>query len=112
MLAGLGWYNNDSILVSIGSGPPVNLSPILKEVEYPGTRLVVTDIAVDHFNRIWIVISHVEQMGTVRMELYYHDLDWQKLELLPGEAIITSLESDRRLGMVYVLTNHSLYRIR
>ena len=46
------------------------------------------------------------------MELYYYDLEWQQLELLPGEEIITSLEADRHLSIVYVLTNHSLYRIR
>ena len=112
MLAGLGWQNNDTILLSIGSGPFANLSPVLEGTEYPGTILIVTDIAVDHFNRIWVVISHVEQMATVRMELYYYDVDWNRMELLPGEPFITSLEADQRLGMVYVLTNHTLYRIR
>ncbi len=112
MLAGLGWYNNDTILVTMGNGPPVNVSPVFEETAFPQTKLVVTDIAVDHFSRIWIVVSRIEKMATVGMELYYHDLEWQQLELLPGEEIITSLEADRRLGIVYVLTNHSLYRIR
>jgi hypothetical protein len=51
-------------------------------------------------------------MATMKMELYYHDLDWHKQELLPGEEYIVSLKADRRLGMVYALTHHSLYRIR
>lgn len=112
MLAGLGWNNNDTILVSIGAGPPANLSPVLEDAIYPETRVIVSEIAVDHFSRTWIVVSYVQNMATVKMELYYHDLDWQKQELLPGEESIVSLEADPRLGMVYVLTNHSLYRIR
>jgi hypothetical protein len=112
MLAGLGWYNNDTILVNIGTGTPANLSPVLEDAIFPETKLIVSDIAVDHFSRTWIVVSHIEKMATVKMELYYHDLDWHQLELLPGEEIITSLEADRGLGIVYVLTNHSLYRIK
>jgi hypothetical protein len=112
MLAGLGWYNNDTILVRIGTGPPANLSPVLEDAIFPDTKLIVTDIAVDHFSRTWIVISHVENLATVKMELYYHDLDWHKHELLPGEEFIVSLEADSRLGILYVLTNHTLYRIR
>ena len=46
------------------------------------------------------------------MELYYHDLDWHKHELLPGEEFIVSLEADRRHGILYVLSNHTLYRIK
>ena len=112
MLAGLGWYNNDTILVTIGTGPPANLSPVLEDIIFPETKLIVSDIAVDHFSRTWIVVSHVENMATVKMELYYHDLDWHKHELLPGEEFIVSLEADSRLGILYVLTNHTLYRIR
>ena len=112
MLAGLGWYNNDTILVSIGAGPPANLSPVLEDAMFPETKLIVSDIAVDHFSRTWIVVNHVENMATLRMELYYHDLDWHKYELLPGEEFIVSLEADSRLGILYVLTNHTLYRIR
>ena len=112
MLAGLGWKNNDTILVSIGTGPPANLSPILEGAEFPHTKLIVKDIAVDHFNRTWIVVNHVEEMATVKMDLYYHDLEWKKLELLPGEEIIASLEADLRLGIIYVLTDKTLYRIR
>ena len=112
MLAGLGWYNNDTILVSIGAGPPANLSPVLEDAMFPETKLIVSDIAVDHFSRTWIVVSHVQNMATVKMELYYHDLDWHKYELLPGEEFIVSLEADSRLGILYVLTNHTLYRIR
>jgi len=108
MLAGLGWYNNDTILVTIGTGAPANFSPVLDEAIFPETKLIVSDIAVDHFSRTWIVVSHVENMATVRMELYYHDLDWHKHELLPGEEFIVSLEADNRLGILYVLT----YRIR
>ncbi len=112
MLAGLGWYNNDTILVNIGTGAPANLSPVLEDAIFPETKLIVSDIAVDHFSRTWIVISHVDKMATVKMELYYHDLDWHKQDLLPGEEFIVSLEADRRLGILYVLTTHSLYRIR
>jgi hypothetical protein len=112
MLAGLGWYNNDTILVSIGTGPPANLSPVLEDAIFPETKLIVSDIAVDHFNRTWIVVRHVENMATLRMELYYHDLDWHKHELLPGEDFIVSLEADSRHGILYVLTSHTLYRIR
>ncbi len=112
MLAGLGWYNNDTILVTIGAGAPANLSPVLDEAIFPETKLIVSNIAVDHFSRTWIVVSHIENMATVRMELYYHDLDWHKHELLPGEDFIVSLEADNRLGILYVLTNHTLYRIR
>ena len=112
MLAGLGWYNNDTILVSIGAGPPANLSPVLEDAMFPETKLIVSDIAVDHFSRTWIVVSHVQNMATVKMELYYHDLEWHKHELLPGEEFIVSLEADSRLGILYVLTNHTLYRIR
>lgn len=111
MLAGLGWYNNDTILVNIGSGLPANLSPILEDATYPETKLIVSDIAVDHFSRTWIVISYVENMTTVKMDLYYYDLDWHKHELLPGEEFIVSLEADSRLGILYVLTNHSIYRV-
>jgi len=112
MLAGLGWYNNDTILVTIGTGAPANLSPVLEDAIFPDTKLIVSDIAVDHFSRTWIVVSHVENMATVKMELYYHDLDWHKYELLPGEEFIVSLEANSRLGILYVLTNHTLYRIR
>jgi len=112
MLAGLGWYNNDTILVTIGAGEPANLSPVLDEAIFPETKLIVSDIAVDHFSRTWIVISHVDNRATVKMELYYHDLDWHKHDLLPGEEFIVSLEADSRLGILYVLTNHTLYRIR
>ena len=112
MLAGLGWYNNDTILVNIGTGPPANLSPVLDDAIFPETKLIVSDIAVDHFSRIWIVVSQVENMATVKMELYYHDLDWQKHELLPGEEFIVSLEADRRHGILYILSNHTLYRIK
>jgi hypothetical protein len=112
MLAGLGWKNNDTILVSIGGGPPANLSPSLEHAEFPHTKLIVADIAVDHFNRTWIVVSHVEDMATVKMELYFHNLEWHKLELIPGEEIIASLEADLRHGIVYVLTDKTLYRIR
>jgi hypothetical protein len=112
MLAGLGWNNNDTILVSIGAGPPANLSPVLEDAIYTETRVIVSEIAVDHFSRTWIIVSYVQNMTTVKMELYYHDLDWHIQELLPGEESIVSLEADPRLGMVYVLTNHSLYRIR
>jgi hypothetical protein len=112
MLAGLGWHNNDTILVSIGTGPPANLSPVLEDAIFPETKLIVSDIAVDHFNRTWIVVRHVENMATLRMELYYHDLDWHKHELLPGEDFIVSLEADSRHGILYVLTSHTLYRIR
>ena len=112
MLAGLGWYNNDTILVSIGTGPPANLSPVLEDATFPETKLIVSDIAVDHFSRTWIVVSHVENMATVKMELYYHDLEWHNHELLPGEDFIVSLEADSRLGILYVLTSHTLYCIR
>ena len=112
MFAGLGWYNNDTILVTIGTGAPANLSPVLEDAIFPDTKLIVSDIAVDHFSRTWIVVSHVQNMATVKMELYYHDLDWHKYELLPGEEFIVSLEADSRLGILYVLTNHTLYRIR
>jgi hypothetical protein len=112
MLAGLGWYNNDTILVNIGTGPPANLSPMLEDAVFPQTKLIVSHIAVDHFSRTWIVVSHVEKMATVGMDLYYFDLDWHKQDLLPGDEMITSLAADRRRGIVYVLTNHTLYRIR
>lgn len=112
MLAGLGWYNNDTILVNIGTGPPANLSPVLEDAIFPETKLIVRDIAVDHFSRTWIVISHVENMTTVKMELYYYDLDWHKHELLPEEEFIVTIKADNRLGILYVLTNHSIYRIR
>jgi len=112
MLAGLGWYNNDTILVTIGAGPPANLSPVLEDVIFPEIKLIVSDIAVDHFSRTWIVIRHIENMATVKTELYYHDLDWHKHELLPGEEFLVSLEADSRHGILYILTSHTLYRIR
>jgi hypothetical protein len=112
MLAGLGWKNNDTILVSIGTGPPANISPEIKDAVYPHTKLIVTDIAVDHFNRTWIVVSQVENETTVKREVHFHDLEWRKLELLPGGEIVASLEADLRHGILYVLTDHSLYRIR
>lgn len=112
MLAGMGWNNNDTILVIIGNGPPANLSPVLEDAEFPHIKLLVTDITVDHFNRIWIVISRIKNLVTVEHELYYHDLDWAKLEIIPGEENIVSMKADRRNGILYVLTSHTLYRIR
>ena len=112
MLAGLGWYNNDTILVNIGYGPPVNLSPVIDNAVFPQVRLLVTDIAVDHFSRIWTVISHVEKQSTVKKELYYHNMEWQKLELLPDEDYIVSIKADRRNAIFYALSNRTLYRIR
>ena len=112
MLAGMGWNNNDTILVNIGNGPPANLSPVIEDAEFPHTKLLVTDITVDHFNRIWIVISRIKNLVTVEHELYYHDLDWAKLEIIPGEENIVSMKADRRNGILYVLTSHTLYRIR
>jgi len=112
MLAGLGGYNNDTLLVSLGFGLPANLSPVIEDAVFPQTKMLVTGIAVDHFNRIWIVVCHVEKSANVKIGLHYHDQELHRQDLLPDDANILSIKADKRNGIVYVLTHHTLYRIR
>lgn len=111
MLLGLGWGNNDTILYRIGDGRPVDISPEL-HVSYPDTMLIIPDIAVDFYNRIWINVVYAVNLEARSMDLYYFDTDWKEMYLHPWDREIIAVRSDVINGFVYVLTTKSLYRIK
>lgn len=111
MLLGLGRENNDTLVYRIGSGGFTDLSPELN-ISFPDTMVVIPDIAVDLYNRIWINVVYTVDFEDTGMDLFYFDNEWKQMYLRPDDKDIIALRSDTRDGIIYVLTTKSLYRIK